>query len=73
MSHDRQVRLAENSLAMARARERRAYAAIPEVAIRVIEEIGDVMELDFAVRQWRQAKTECEVLEKDQRLAGLRE
>jgi hypothetical protein len=73
MSHERQVRLAENSLAMARARERRAYAVIPEVAVRVIEEVGDVMELDFAVRQWRQAKTECEILEKDQRLAGLRE
>lgn len=68
---EQQRSIAQMTLSVAHGRMQRAYQAIPEVAIRVIEEYRDVMELDYAVKAWRQAKIEYERLERDQREAGL--
>ena len=60
------------SLMVKEKRVREAYEQVARVAVRVIEECRDVMELDYAVKQWRLASVEYERAEKDQRAAGLR-
>src|SRR5687767_7974797 len=64
--------IAAHSLQVKEKRVREAYEQVARVAVREIEEYRDVMELDYAVKQWRLASVEYERAERDQRQAGLR-